>query len=257
MRPLTLLLATLLLDAAAVQGQDKVPIELPGDATTAVITFDHIGGGILRKDKEPQLIIRANGAVVIGDPYGLGKRVETKIPVAQLQALLRFIVQEQHFFDFDEAKVKAAIQEEMKKKGVGIAVGGGSTTVIRIKTAAKEHEARYYALGTFAKQYKDIKALAQLEAVEQRLTRVVNESVAGGPEEIAKLLALVNDRLKKEYPDAPPLTAAELQSARWQGQDTLIVRFFRGGDQPGTFVSGQVTRPAKGEPKLFVKAKLK
>jgi hypothetical protein len=247
-------IAALLLGAGAAPGQDKGPIELSKDPTTPVIVLDFEGGGIIRKDKEPHLVIRADGTVTVGNPFGFGKRVQTRIPAAEVQALLRYAIREQQFFDFDAEKVKAAVADEMKKSGMGIAVGGGSTTVIRIKTAAKEHEGRYYAASAFANQYKDLKALAQFVAVERRLSRAMYEATAGGPEEVGKLVQVVNERLKKEYPDAAPLTAADLQSARWQGEDTLVATFTRMGAQPNSFVTGTVTRPAKGEAKVFVKA---
>ena len=111
-------------------------------------------------------------------------------------------------------------------KGVGVDPGEGLTTIIRIKTAAKEHEVKVFALANHVNQYKEIKALAQLLAVEQRLNRVKQEATAGGSAEVGKLLALANEQLRKEYPDAQPLTAVDLQAARWQ-QDTLVVSFFR------------------------------
>jgi hypothetical protein len=250
------LLAALCLVPGATRGQDKPPIELPKDPATPVITLDFLGGGILRKNQEPQLLIRADGTVIVGDPYGIGKRVEAKITPAELQALLRYTIREQHFFDFDADKVKAAVADIQRKKGIGIAIGGGSTTVIAIKTAAKEHAARYYALGTVAEQYKEVKALGQLLAVERRLQRTMYQATAGGAADLDKLRKLANERLKKEYPDAAPLTADDLMFARW-AKDTLEVRFFRRGAQAGTFVSAQVSRPAQGEPTVFVKAKVK
>jgi len=195
------LIATLL-SAAVAQGQDRAPIELPKDPTTPVITLDFRGGRLVRKNQEPQLTIRADGTVIVGDPFGHGKRVEGKIRIAEVQALLRYAIRDQHFFDFDPEKVKAAIAEIQKKKGVAIRVGDGSTTTIRLQTAAKEHQAGYYALSTFANQYKEVKALTQLLAVEQRLNRVRYEVTAGGSDEVAKLLKLANEHLRKEYPDA-------------------------------------------------------
>jgi len=53
------------------------------------------------------------------------------------------------------------------------------------------------------------------------------------------------------------LTADDLQSSHWQKQDTLVVSFFRRGAQPDLFVASTVTQPAKGEVKVFVKAKVK
>ena len=83
-----------------------------------------------------------------------------------------------------------------------------------------------------------------------------HEATAGGSAEVVKLLTLANEHLRKEYPDAQPLTPTDLQSAHWQ-QDTLVVSFSRQGAQPGLFVAGTVTRPAQGEVKVVVKAKLK
>lgn len=255
--PLSLgLLAALCPVPGAAPGQDRAPIELPKDPAAAVITLDFQGGGILRKNQEPQLLIRADGTAIVGDPYGLGKRVETKLTPAELQALLRYALHDQQFFEFDAEKVKAVVQEIQKKQGVAVAIGGASTTVIKIRTAAKEHEARCYALGTVAGQYKEVKALGQLAAVEKRLQRALYEATGGGAAELTKLRDLANGRLKKEYPDAAPLTADDLMFARW-ANGTLEVRYFRQGPQPGTFVSAQVSRPAQGEPKVFVKAKVK
>ena len=183
---------------APAQAQD--PIESP-DPTTPVITLDFQGGRPLRQNQEPHLLIRADGTVIVGNPYGFGKRFE-KVPLVEVQALLRFAIKEQHFLDFDDGKVKAAIAEIHKKEGVAARINGKSITIIRIKTAAKVHEARVYALATVANQYREIKALSQLREVEQRLTRVKLEATAGGAAEVVKMLTLANERLRMEYPDA-------------------------------------------------------
>ena len=135
-------LAALLVGAAA-PGQEKPRIDLPRNGTTPVITLDYLGGAMKRGNDEPHLVIQADGTVIVGNPYVIGKHVETKIPLVEVQALLRYIVHEQHFFDFDPAKAKAAVQEEQKKNGVAVDVGDGSTTIIRIKTAAREYEVKY------------------------------------------------------------------------------------------------------------------
>ena len=64
--------------ASTVQADDEA-YKLPEKADAAVITLDYAGGQIRRVNEEPVLEIRANGVVVLGNPWGHSERIETKI----------------------------------------------------------------------------------------------------------------------------------------------------------------------------------
>lgn len=146
-------------------------ITLPKDPRAAVIVLDWVGGFTPpRKNKEPYLTIRADGSVFVNDPFGFKPNIETKLTPKELQDLLRFALVENDFFGFDSAKVSAAVKAEQAKKGViGPVIADAPTTVIRIHANGKEHEARYYALGSAADSYPTVKQLRQLRNIEQRL----------------------------------------------------------------------------------------
>ncbi len=243
------LIAGWFLSAAVVRGQ---AVQLPRDPKTPIIILD-FQSGPKRDDPEPVLVIHADGRVVVSTAYGRSKRVETTIPVAEVQALLRYIVQEQAFFDFDEATT-AAVKEAMRAKALGIV--HSATTVLRVKTATREHAVSFYALAASAKKYPDIKSLSRLAAVVRRLSRVRCESLAGGSDAVAKMLALVNEHLKQQYPDARPLTPADLHSTHWMGE-TMIVQFHRNGERPDLYVAGSVKQRPQGEAEVTVGAQLK
>jgi hypothetical protein len=241
------LLAALLCLPAA-RGQAQAPIELPKDPTAPVITLDYQDGR-QRKCLGPHMVIRADGTVTVSDPYGSGKTVETSISMAEVRALLGFVVGQQRFFDFDEVKVKAAVTAEVKRTGGAFGAGGNSGVVLRIKTAAQDREIRYNGLHGHAKWLKDVKDLSRLNDVEQRLRRVMYVAMAGGPDEVAKHLMLVNERLKQDHPKTDPLTTNDFQYSRWRDLDTLEVQFLR-ATRPGESVYGIVSRPTRGDFKV-------
>jgi hypothetical protein len=239
--------------AAPAPPEAKGPdIKLPADPKAAVITFDHMGGGIRRVNNDPVMIIRADGTVTVSDPWGLGGAAESKISARELQDLLRFIIRDKEFFDFDQAKVQKQMDEEMRK-GPAIAVRGAYTTIVRVQADGRDHEARYYALSTFANQYPKVKALGQLRDVEARLQRVQMTAVAGGGETLAADLKLANERLVKEHPRARPLALDDLlQVTRRDGK--TVVRFHHvTAKEPQKFASVTIERTAKDEAKVTVR----
>jgi RNA polymerase sigma factor (sigma-70 family) len=218
--------------APAVPEAKAEGIKLPADPNAAVITIDFLGGGIRRISNDPVMIIRGNGTVTVSDPWGFGAAGESKLTPRELQDLLQFIIRDRNFFGFNAEKVQKAVGEQVKAGGPAIAVGGGSTVIVRINADGKEHEARYYAVETFAKQYPKVKELGQLRDIADRL----------------------------QYPTAPALTAADISTAVKRDGKT-IVNFQRLGidaaKDPRTHVRANLVRPEKGEPKITVEAVLK
>lgn len=232
-------------------------IELPKDGKTLVLVLDYQGGfRPARQDdgqpEVPPLTIRADGTMVLAHTFGLGKHLEYRLSAEELQALLRLILVDNQFFEYDAKKVAAALQG-----GGAPLVADDMTTVLRIKTAAKEHEVSQYALKATAEGNKNIKALAQLHAIEVRLQRLMHEARAGGKTALDGIVKVANEHLKKQLPEAAALTAADLQDAFVKADGEKQVNFYRLGQGPGAFVLVKLTLPAKGEPKVEVYGKVK
>jgi hypothetical protein len=171
--------ATVVLANGLALAAEPKDIPLPKDPKAAVITLDYRGGFTPpRRSEDPYLVIRADGSVIVTDPFGQQKTVETRLAAKDLQALLRFAIVDNNFFGFDAAKVAAAVKAEQAKKGPGLAIADAATTIIRISADGKANEAKYYALGMAANQYPAVKELGQLRAIEQKLMAVMKDARA-------------------------------------------------------------------------------
>lgn len=227
------------------------PIELPKDPSEVVIEFAYKGGFTPpRKNALPNMTIRADGGITVSDPFS-DAQAKDRLSQDELQELLAFIVNEQEFFEFDIKEVDKAVEAEKQRTGQFFAIADAPTTHIRVKTAERELEASYYALGFIVNQFKEIKALNQLHAVEERLNQLHSRTWAGGAEGVERFLELANAELKRQHPDVKPLTADELQYAgRRNGLATIS--FSRTGPKEGQFISAQIQEQAEGKPEINV-----
>ncbi|MHC4974890.1 MAG: hypothetical protein ACYTG3_21450 [Planctomycetota bacterium] len=226
-------------------------VDLPKDPKAVVLSYDEVGGyGPARTRKEPYVSVLANGTVKV-PPFREGaKDLELKLSPAELQELLRFVVEKHRFFEFDEKKTKAAI-------GMGGAIiMDASTTVISVKTRDKRKQARFYALTWAARQHKKVRALQDLSAIQQRLVNLMAVARAGGKKKAAAFLALANAELKKRHPQVKPLTAGDLVTTGRRPDESLVLRFHR-YEGPGRYTSADVRQPKKGEPQVEVRVKAK
>ena len=76
----------------------------------------------------------------------VGPEIEAKISAEELQDLLRFVIDEQHFLEFDSDTALRELDEEQRKIGLSWGVFDDLTTVIRIRTAERDHTGKFYAL---------------------------------------------------------------------------------------------------------------
>jgi hypothetical protein len=100
---------------------------------------------------------------------------EAKISAEELQDVLRFVIDEQHFFEFDSEIAEQEIEAEQERIGVTMTLSDGVTTIIRIQTAERDHTARFYGLYDYMTEYPAVKSLANLLAVQKRLSRLMSE----------------------------------------------------------------------------------
>jgi len=144
-------------------------IQIPEDGTVAVITMDVRGGYRLpRVDNRPWLTIFADGTVRVIDDSGKVAPIEAKISAEELQDLLRFAIVEQQFFDFDSQTALRELHEEQRKIDIGLSMDDNLLTVIRIRTAERDHTGEFYALDEYATIFRALKPLANFQRLNCR-----------------------------------------------------------------------------------------
>ena len=180
-----------------------------------------------------------------------------------MQALLRFILVEKKFAKIDSKAIQAAVKAEQQKKGgLGIAIADAPTTVVRVNVKGTEHAVEYYALSFAANQYPAVEPLQEFNAVAKRLQNVMNVAKGGGKEKVSQMLKLANAELKKQHPDAKPLTLEHLQSAftNRDGSKRYSFGWNKRGtpEKPGsnTFVNVSVVESKDGATTVTARAKL-
>ena len=257
----------------AAEDQPRKQIALPDEAKAEVISLDFQGGFTPpRLKKSPTLSVLRDGTVLIPDNYGQSQDVKTQMTEKELQDLLHFIIETNKFFEIDAKKIQAQVmkaeQPKKDKQGnltISIAprVADAPNTVIMVETKDRDHEVTWYALSMAAGQHKEIAALQQLRAIEQRLQRVMTVAHAGGTERVAEVLNLVNERVQQEYPGAQKLSQDHLLSAslRPDGSRSCFWQWIQQGPD-GTaasarYVTVNMQQPATGEPTFMINVKLK
>jgi glucose/arabinose dehydrogenase len=149
----------------------------PKDPKAVVLTYDPGAGGFIRKGQPPYLRIQADGQVTVTDLHD-GSIKEGKLTAKELEDLLRFVVQDQDFFNVTAAKIDDGIKEAMGK-GPGIAIGGAGTSVIMVQANDKKHEVSYRGASAFLQTFPKVEVLGRFVAVEKRLADLANSVVKG------------------------------------------------------------------------------
>lgn len=254
---LTVALAACFVPAA--QADEKAGYQLPKDPKAVVISMDDKGGFTPpRKTKDPSMSILRDGTVRVPDLFGLGKDVSGKISEKELQELLKFAIEDNKFFEYDDKKVAA----KMKKAGKPpFAIADAATTVVEIRLADKSNKASQYALGFAVNQYKQVDELQQLNAISKRLRGVMNVARLGGNDKLEQMLKMANAQLKKMFPKAAPFTAGDLQNVNLRPDGDKIIAFHRSGKTAdgkpdGTYVGATIQQPTEGKPTVQVNGQL-
>jgi hypothetical protein len=235
--------------------QTSVPMALSADPSATVITLDWLGywQSLSRKNPNPALTIRKDGTVVVTDPTGVLGDLQGKLSLAELQDLVKFVVQEKDFFAINAADISSGIAAEETRAGQRVVISDAGVPVIRIKTADNEKEVRFYALAFYARRFPlnrfpSMKALDNLNAIEQKLTRIAEDVKGGGKSGVAAGLADANAYLARERPNLPLFTADDYSRTMISpnGRTMEFVRDVGGGSR--NFIAIQY-RP--GQPPEF------
>ncbi len=146
----------------------KLAIVLPKEGKTVVLSFDPGANGFIRKGEAPYLKIQADGQVTVTNVFD-GTKKEAKLTAKELDELLSFVITENDLFNVTTAKIDDAIKTA-SANGPFIALGGASTSVIKIEANDKKHEVSYRGAVAYLKAYPKAKVLPEYVAVEKRLS---------------------------------------------------------------------------------------
>jgi hypothetical protein len=245
------------LGGVAAAANDRPRVTLP-EARKVVLLWDYRRPDLPRSREEPQVSLLADGSLTVSDPHGSGKTLTIKLSAEEVQELLAFIIHDQGFFQIDSAKVQASIRAAQLQDGLVPGSGATGATLLRVQGDGREHEVRFSDLRSHADCTRETKRLA---AIEQRLGRLVHWAYAGGKTGLDAALKRANERLQKEFPDAPQLTAADLQSAVQKVNGSAHVILERRGvardKNPFSFIYASLDwAGAAEEPHVTVKANL-
>jgi hypothetical protein len=188
-------MCALAVNAANAQTRPEIP--LPLDPSTPVIVLAYSWGLSSVENPPPALIIRGDGSVTatgVDIPGTFGDRMSA----AELQDLLHFIIDDQHFFDFNSPEAQA------NRRG-GVRIRDASTVAIRIRIREKEMEAEFQALARMAEFYFNVTSLVELARVEKELRRLNARALAGGKEVLDAALRQANEYVQA-HPEFPVLT---------------------------------------------------
>jgi hypothetical protein len=235
--------------------QENRNIPLPQDKNAAVVTLDFRGGYPLpRGNSRPRFTIFADGRIRVVDASGETSALETKMSVEELQELLRFVIDDHKFFEFDETIAVREVSEEAKKSGFQFSMADGISTVITIRTAEREHKAQFYALYDNVLAYPDARLLANLAAVEERLSHLKNVVEAGGIERVSAALKIANEHLRTAYPAVPAVTEDDFLYAKHSrsNPETFVFLPGRSKRKPPETTEERIRKMLAPEPELSV-----
>ena len=232
---------------------DRPVINLPADPGAVVLRMDRAVDSSLLPGVS--LTIFADGRVVAQVPEGLHSLsaqtltefvrnyashekdrrslritvLEGRIRISELEEIVRFAVQEQEFFTFDAASIKAAISEEYQSDWTVHDATDETTTAYTVQTAEKKQTVCWSKLTRSIWDFPGIQPLRQLQGLDHKLAHVYYVLLAGGPERIdavAAMLDLLLARFYEAHPLAPRLTAGDFAGLRQSADGSAVQYLF-------------------------------
>lgn len=199
--------------------------DLPSDKDTPVFTFDYSGGFRMRPPegfvRKPQLQIFPDGRVLRSPNAPNLPSSEIVITQVELQAFLKTVVDEYEFYGVDPAEIKAEIEKTDKR----IMIADAPNVDVSILLGQGSHEVSIYAVSFAARQFPDIKQLANMAEIEKLCRKMIAVTELGGYEKLENAVAKVNEKLAAEHAELPEMTADQLQYASKDIEGKVIASF--------------------------------
>jgi hypothetical protein len=200
-------------NAGAGQKTPTADHRLPEKPDDILIRLEFRGGQTVAEKKEPHLVLMPDGTVFLGPSAGHSQPDNFNITQTEVHELLKFIIDDNRFFDLDPLEIKNRVMSAAKSSGRMFNVADAPVTVIRVQADGKDHTVVYYALGFVAQRFPDIQNLQQLMAVQKRLQHLASLLQAGGVNALNEYLKTANMLVKQKWPQGPSLEIADLEYA--------------------------------------------
>ena len=162
---------------------------LPADPKAVVISW-RSEGGQAGQAADPDLVVHADGTVIVGSRLTGGRPAEGRIPPERLQELLRFAIDESAFFDVAPGQLERQIEASQRARADAGSAGGAvavptgppyldaGTTRLMIAADDRRHEVSQQGLFAAAREHPEIAALGRLRTIELRLLELAQEVAA-------------------------------------------------------------------------------
>jgi hypothetical protein len=218
--------------AAAASCARAVSAEEPpggGDPSREVVVrLDDRGGyGSRRKTDEARLSIRADGRLRAPSLHGVGQDFEATLPAEDLRALLRFVVEDQRFFELDRGAIEADIAKRREPDDPVLSVADASETVVEIRWGGRAKTVSFPALGAAVAMHPDVDGVRRLASVVRRIDATHAAARAGGREGARRIVETANAALAKAHPGEAAFSADDLEFTGERPDGTRIFRMRR------------------------------
>ncbi len=224
---------------------DETPTVLPSDPHAVVLLWDVRRADLPRQSDGPRLRVTADGTATALAPYATGRSAVARLSPDELQSLLRFVLREHGFFAIEG--------KSLGEQGRA----GPATVLLKVQADGREHEVRGPDPSRLGGESPEA---GHVRAIGERLERLAGWVYAGGREGVAAALEHANRQVDRDFPETPRLRADDFQSAEPRAGGGTEVVFERRGvapdGNPFSFVYARLEVPAKGEPRVTVKADL-
>jgi hypothetical protein len=160
--------------AADQKAKPRIEIVLPDDRSIPVITLDTVGGYTPdRKTEKPELIIFADGRVIINDLYGNQPQLTQQLSKDNVISFLDFMVNDHQFYELNSESIARA-EVDFKAKQGGIEFSDVPITVIRLGILNQTYEVRCRGADLLAAEFPGTKSLQDFNAIEARLRKYMD-----------------------------------------------------------------------------------
>ena len=159
-----------------------------------VIQWRTSGGLLANDDQTPDLEIRADGRVTVGERFGGGAEIHAEIPPDQVQQLLQMILDEHDFFALDSAQIHERVEAERRRRTAAAASSDAATrdvpsgppfvdagvTHIAVAADGRRHDVSVQGLFAAAREYPEVPGVTAMREIETVLLGLAEELAGSG-----------------------------------------------------------------------------
>ncbi len=197
-------------------------LELPLDGDVVVLELAYRDAG--SRTPKTVVAVHADGSVVVPDADGAGD-MHGRLAPTQLTSLLQEIVEEASVFELESDQIQQEVRDAADRSGRPWRVSDPALMLIRIRLRTREHEVRCPSVEIWHERFPGVESVARLCGVRRRLENVRAIVQVGGWDNAEELSELVNQELRRAFPEATPVTTSDLLMVRGRSPELRYVQF--------------------------------